>query len=89
MAYPFLAKAASIKNTVFAVDNPAGPKEYQIAKEADVTVLLYKKHKVEVNHTFAKGEFTSQAGALTNGDVCAEFSVRRDKHAVGAGGPVP
>ena len=56
-----LSKKAGIKNTPFAVDNPAGPDAYKIAKESDITVLLYNKHKVEVNHAFRKGELTPQA----------------------------
>jgi hypothetical protein len=56
-----LSVKEKIKNTPFAVDNPAGPGAYKIAKEADVTVLLYNKHKVEANHAFRKGELTPQA----------------------------
>jgi hypothetical protein len=56
-----LAKSESIKNTVFAVDNPSGPQDYKIAKDADITVLLYNKHKVEVNHAFRAGEFNAGA----------------------------
>jgi hypothetical protein len=56
-----LAKTEKIKNTPFTVDNPAGPNAYKIAKDADVTVLLYKAHTVEANHTFRKGEFTPAA----------------------------
>ena len=56
-----LSKKAGIKNTPFTIDNPAGPGAYKIAKDADVTVLLYKKHKVEANHAFRKGELTPAA----------------------------
>jgi hypothetical protein len=56
-----LSKTAGIKNTPFAIDNPAGPDAYKIAKESDVTVLLYNKHKVEANHAFRKGELTPAA----------------------------
>ncbi len=51
-----LAEKEKITNTVLAIDNPAGPKAYKIAKEADVTVVLYTKHKVVVNRAYAKGE---------------------------------
>lgn len=64
-----LATSENIKNTVFAVDNPAGPPDYKIAKEADVTILLYNKHKVEVNHAFRKHEFTSEAIAKVVSDL--------------------
>jgi hypothetical protein len=55
-----LAAKDSIKHTVFAIDNPAGPKPYNIAKDADVTVVLYKNKKVAVNHAFKKGELKDQ-----------------------------
>jgi hypothetical protein len=56
-----LAKKEKIKNTPFAIDNPAGPDAYKIAKDAEVTVLLYKAHTVEANHSFRKGELTADA----------------------------
>ena len=37
----------------------AGPKAWKIAKDADVTVILYSKGKVAVNHAFKKGDFKS------------------------------
>jgi hypothetical protein len=45
-----------IKETVLALDNPAGPKGYEIAKEANVTVLLYTNRKVKANFVFEKGK---------------------------------
>jgi Fe-S oxidoreductase len=49
-----LIEKAGVKNVCVAVDGPEGPKGYQIAKDADVTVILYKKHKVVANHAFEK-----------------------------------
>jgi len=54
-----LAAKEGIKDTILAIDNVAGPPGYHIAKEADITVVLYKKRKVEVNFAFKKGELTS------------------------------
>lgn len=51
-----LVKKEGIKNLTVTVDNPAGPEKYKIAKDADVTVLLYTEHKVKANHSFKKGE---------------------------------
>jgi hypothetical protein len=51
-----LAEKEGIKNTILAIDNPAGPEAYKVAKDADVTVVLYNQHKVKANHAFAKGE---------------------------------
>lgn len=45
-----------LKDVTLAIDNPAGPKGYNIAKEADVVVLLYKDRKVIANHAYRKGE---------------------------------
>ena len=58
-----LAEVASkekIEKTVLAVDNPAGPKAYNVARDADVTVVLYVDRKVKANHAFKKGELTDK-----------------------------
>jgi len=49
-----------IKNTVLAVDNITGPKAWAIAKDAEVTVVLYNRRKVEANHVFGEGKINSQ-----------------------------
>jgi hypothetical protein len=51
-----LAKKLDLKKCVLAIDNPAGPDKYDVAKEADVTVVLYVDRKVKANHAFKKGE---------------------------------
>ena len=51
-----LADKANLQKLVLAVDNPAGPKAYDIAQNADVTVLLYNEFVVRANHAFRKGE---------------------------------
>jgi hypothetical protein len=53
------ADKQGIKETVLALDNPAGPKGYNIAKEAEVTVLLYVGRKVKANFVFEKGKLTA------------------------------
>jgi len=63
------AEKNHFKHVSFAVDTPAGPSSYKVAKDADVTVVLYKKKKVEVNHAFKKGEFTSQSVEAVLGDL--------------------
>src|SRR5262249_29652139 len=45
-----------IKHVHLAIMEPDGPKRYKLSKEAEVTVLLYKRRKVEANHTFKRGE---------------------------------
>jgi hypothetical protein len=56
-----LAEKQGIKNCVLSIDNVAGPKGYNVAKDADVTVVLYNKRKVEANHAFKKGELNAKA----------------------------
>src|SRR6185312_15099386 len=51
-----LAKKEKLKNIVLTIDNPAGPTKYKVAKDADVTVVLYTKQKVKANYSFKKGE---------------------------------
>ncbi len=57
-----LADKEKLENIVLSIDNPAGPQEYKISKDADVTVLLYTKHIVKANRAFKKGE-------LKDGDI--------------------
>ena len=57
-----LVKNANLKHTVLSIDNPAGPQGYKVARDADVTVVLYNERTVKVNHAFKKGE-------LKNSDV--------------------
>ncbi len=51
-----LAKKHGIKHVPLTVfDGTAGPPDYKIAKDADVTVLLWRKQTVAANHAFGKG----------------------------------
>src|SRR5438046_2306192 len=47
-----LAEREKLKNVVLAVESPERPSPYHIAKDADVTVLLYEKKKVKKNFAF-------------------------------------
>ncbi|MBI1323305.1 hypothetical protein GC170_08970 [bacterium] len=52
-----LAKSAGIENVPLTVfTDPKGPEGYDIAKEADVTVMMWAGTKVKVNHAFTKGD---------------------------------
>jgi hypothetical protein len=55
-----LAKDADLKKVVLSIDNPAGPKDYNVSKDADVTVVLYVDHKVKANYAFKKGEMKAK-----------------------------
>jgi len=54
-----IADKEKIKNTILSIDNPAGPKGYNVAKDADVTVVLYVKKEAKANYSFKKGEMKS------------------------------
>ena len=49
-----VGKEANVPLTIF--DGIAGPDKYEIAEDAEVTVLLWKGQKAVVNHAFAKGK---------------------------------
>ena len=51
-----LAKKEEFEKIILSIDNPSGPKSYKVAKDADVTVVLYTDHTVKANHAFKKGD---------------------------------
>ena len=55
------AEKHNVKKCVFAIDNVAGPKAYNISKDAEITVLLYTGGEVKANHAFRKAEFDAKA----------------------------
>ena len=64
-----LAEKEKIEKCVLTIENPSGPKAYNIEKDADVTVLLYVNKTVKVNHSFKKGELSDDAIAKVLKDV--------------------
>jgi hypothetical protein len=57
-----LAKSAKIdKVPLTLVEGAAGPPDYKIAKDAEVTVLMWKGLNVKVNHAYGKGQLTREA----------------------------
>lgn len=56
-----VAKKHAIKDLVLSIDAPAGPFGFNVAAEADVTVVLYNRYQVAANHAFRKGELTDTA----------------------------
>jgi hypothetical protein len=51
-----LAKKEKLDHIVLTIDNPAGPTRYKVAKDADVTVVLYTHQEVKANFAYKKGE---------------------------------
>lgn len=59
-----LAASAAVKNVPLTVfTDPKGPEGYDIAKDADVTIMMWSGTKVKVNHAFAKGGLTDEKAA--------------------------
>jgi hypothetical protein len=56
-----LAEKERIQHCVLAIDDPEGPKDYHIAPEAEVTVVLYTMQTVKANHAYKKGELNDKA----------------------------
>jgi hypothetical protein len=51
-----LAEQEKIKKTLLTLYEAAGPEDYHVAKEAEVTVVLYVENTVKANYAFRKGE---------------------------------
>ncbi len=64
-----LAAKQGLKRLVLSIDNPSGPKAYNIAQDADVTVLLYNEFVVEANHSYGKGQLNDAAISKIVADV--------------------
>jgi hypothetical protein len=64
-----LVQSKGVGHVSLTIDNPAGPPKYNVAKDAEVTIVLYNHHKVIANHAFRKGEFTLQAVEAVIGEL--------------------
>ncbi|MCZ2342737.1 MAG: hypothetical protein LC104_13245 [Bacteroidales bacterium] len=51
-----LHEKLGLKKLVLAVGSEQGPPKYKIAKDAEVTVMLYTKKKVVKNFAYGKGK---------------------------------
>ncbi len=52
-----LAAREKIEHTILCTHTPAGPPNYKISRDADITVLLYTNYKVKSNYSFGKGQW--------------------------------
>jgi hypothetical protein len=64
-----LAEKQKLEHVVLTIDNPSGPTGYSVAKDSDVTVVLYTKGTVKANYAFRKGELKSADVDKIVGDV--------------------
>lgn len=74
-----LATKEGIKDIVLSIDNVAGPEGYNIAKDAEVTVVLYTKRNVKANHAFRKGELNDAAVSAIVKDVAKILPEKDEK----------
>jgi hypothetical protein len=49
-----LAEKEGLKELILSIFPPEGPEKYKIAKEADITVILYDERVVKANYAFKK-----------------------------------
>lgn len=56
-----LAKDQKITKTPLTLIEGAGPSDYKLSKDAEVTVMMWVKSEVKVNQAFAKGELNKKA----------------------------
>jgi hypothetical protein len=56
-----LAEKEKLQKCILSIEEPAGPEDYKVSKDAEVTVVLYRKRTVKANHAFRKGELNDKA----------------------------
>jgi hypothetical protein len=64
-----VAKQHSLAHTVLSIDGPKGPDGFNVATDADVTVVLYEDFAVKANHSFRMGELNGKAAAQIMADL--------------------
>jgi hypothetical protein len=64
-----MAEKEKLTKVVLTIDSAAGPDDYKISKDADVTVVLYSKKEVKKNLAFAKGKFDAKAVEAVVGEL--------------------
>jgi len=64
-----LAQKEKIEHTILGLMESAGPKDYEVAQEADITVVLYSNHKIKANYAFRKGKLAAEDVARILGDL--------------------
>ncbi len=74
-----LIKKESLEHIVLTIDNPQGPEAYKVAKEADVTVVLYHERDVKSNYAFKKGELNNEKVDKIVADLSKILPEKKDK----------
>ena len=75
-----LSEKEGIKNTILAtMSTPAGPTDYKVAKDAEVTVVLYQDRQVKANYSFPKGKLSDKDVEKILGDLPKILPEKKDK----------
>jgi L-lactate utilization protein LutC len=64
-----MLETKNIKHVSLSIDNTVGPPNYKVAKDAEVTIVLYNQRKVIANHAFKKGDFNSKCIETVIGEL--------------------
>ena len=74
-----LARKQQIKHLVFSMDDVAGPKGYNVAKDAELTIVLYERRKVLANHAYRSADFIDSTSVQRVINDIDDKLVRRSK----------
>jgi hypothetical protein len=74
-----LAEKEGLKKCILTIDKPDGPPDYEVAKDADVTVVYYNRGKVIVNRAFKKGELTEKAVNDVVSEIVKKLPMKDEK----------
>jgi hypothetical protein len=72
-----LAEKEKVRHTLLRSFKPEGPKNYDIAKDADVTVLLFLDRVVKANHAFKKGELQDKGIDAVVADIAKVLPIKK------------
>ncbi len=64
-----LAEKSKLKELVLSIESDTGPEKYNINKDADITILLYKDRTVTANYTFEKGKLSDKDIPMVLGEI--------------------
>ena len=64
-----IAEKENLEKVILTIFHTRGPANYDINKDADVTVIMYVGKKVKVNHAYKKGEFKADTVEAVIKDV--------------------
>ena|SRR6266567_9625879 len=74
-----LAEKEGLKKCILTIDKPDGPPDYEVAKDADVTVVYYNEREVVVNRAFKKGELDAKAVDSVVAEITKKLPKKEEK----------